>query len=89
MDRWYMVFDEDCHGNRYIPFYFLRKLHAEFILGKHVNYFDILEFQGVGHGMPQNRQGARTYPNRVRRPPCTPNTPHLYPIASPVTDDTQ
>ena len=44
MDHWYMVFDEDLHGNRYIPFYFLRKLHAEFILGKHVNYFEILEF---------------------------------------------
>ena len=28
MDRWYMVFDEDPHGNRGIPFYFLRKLYA-------------------------------------------------------------
>ena len=44
MDRWYMVFDEDPHGNRDIPLYFLRKLYAEFILGKHVNCFDILEF---------------------------------------------
>ena len=35
MDRWYMVFDEDPHGNRDIPFYFLRKLYAEFILEKH------------------------------------------------------
>ena len=55
MDRWYMVFDEDPHGNRDIPFYFLRKLYAEFILGKHVNYSDILKFHGVGHGMPQDR----------------------------------
>ena len=52
MHHWYMVFDEDPHGNRDIPFYFLRKLYAKFIVGKHVNYFDILEFQGVGHGMP-------------------------------------
>ena len=37
MDRWYMVFDEGPHGNRDIPFYFLRKLYDEFILGKHVN----------------------------------------------------
>jgi len=41
MDRWYMVFDEDPHGNKDIPFYFFRKLYAEFILGKHVNYFDL------------------------------------------------
>ena len=30
MDRWYMVFDEDPHGNRDIPLYFLRKLYVEF-----------------------------------------------------------
>ena len=65
MDRWYMVFDEDPHGNRDIPFYFLRKLYAEFILGRHVNYFDRLGFQGVGEGMPQDREGARTDPNYV------------------------
>ena len=62
MDHWYMVFDEDPHGNIDTPFYFLRKSYAEFILGKHVNYFDILELQGVGHGMPQDRQGERTDP---------------------------
>ena len=59
MDHSYMVFDEDPHGNKDMPFYFLRKLYAEFILGKHVNYFDILGFQGVSHGMPQDREGAR------------------------------
>ena len=58
-----MVFDEDPHENRDIPFYFLRKLYAEFILGKHVNYFDILMFQGVGHGMPQDREGDMIDPN--------------------------
>ena len=89
MDRWYMVFDEDPHGNRDIPFYFLRKLYAEFILGKHVNYFDILGNQGVGHGMPQDREGARRDPNRVPRPPRTPKPPRLYPPAGPVIDYTQ
>ena len=69
MDRWYMVFDEDPHGNRDIPLYFQRKLYAEFILGKQVNYFDILEFQGIGRGMPQNREHAMDDPNRVRPPP--------------------
>ena len=39
MDHWYMVFDEDPHGNRDIPFYFLRKFSAEFILDQNVNYF--------------------------------------------------
>ena len=89
MDCWYMVFDEDPHGNRDIPFYFLRKLYAEFILGKHVNYFDILGFQGVGHGMPQDREGARTDPNHVPCPPCTPKLPWIYPLAGPLIEDTQ
>ena len=88
MDCLYMVFDEDPHGNREIPFYFLRNLYAEFILGKHVNYFDILGNHGVGHGMPQYREGARIDPNRVPHPPCTPKPPRVYPHAGPVIDDT-
>ena len=84
-----MVFNEDPHGNRDIPFYFLRKLYAEFILVKHVNYFDILELQGMGHGMPQDREGARTDPNRVPHPPRTPKPPQLYPPAGPMIEDTQ
>ena len=89
MDRWYMVFNEYPHGNRDIPFYFLRKLYAEFILGKHVNYFDILEFQGVGHGMPRDREGDRIDPNYVALPSRTPKPPWVYPPAGPVIDDTQ
>ena len=84
-----MVFDGDPHGNRDIPFYFLRNLYAQFILGKHVNYFDILEFQGVVHGMPQDREGARTDLNYVTRPPHTPKSPWVYPPAGPMIDDTQ
>ena len=86
MDRWYMVFDEYPHGNRDIPFYFLRNLYAEFILGKHVNYFDLLGNQGVGHGMPQDREGARTDPNRV---PRTQKPPRVYPPAGHVIEYTQ
>ena len=52
MDRWYMVFDIPPHNNREVPMYFLRKLYVEFVMGKHVNYFDMLGFQGVGRGMP-------------------------------------
>ena len=44
MDRWHIVFDEDPHGSSDMPLYFLRKLYTEFILGKHVKYFGILEF---------------------------------------------
>ena len=54
MDRWYMVFDMPPHNNREIPLYFLWKMYAEFMLGKHVNYFDMLQFQGIGGGMPKN-----------------------------------
>ena len=82
-----MVFDEYPHGNRDIPFYFLRKLYAEFILGKHVKYFDILEFQGVGHGMIQDGEGKRTNPNHVPRPPRTPKPPWLYLPTGHVIDD--
>ena len=41
-------------------------------MGKHVNYFDMLGFQGVGRGMPQHRSNAR---NRDANPlipvPCS------------------
>ena len=84
-----MVFDEDPHGNRDIPFYFLTKWYAEFILEKHVNYFNHLGNQGVGHGMPQDREGARIDPNRVPRPPCPPKPPRIYPLAGPVIEYTQ
>ena len=89
MGCWYVVFDEDPHGNRRIPFYFLRKLYAKFILGKHVNYFDLLGNQGVGHGMPQDREGARTDPNRVPCPRCTPKPPWVYPPVGLVNENTQ
>ena len=85
MDHWYMVFDEDPHGNRDIPFYFLRNLYAKFILGKHVNYFNILGFQGVGHGIPQDREGAKMDPNHV---PRTPKPARLYPPAGPMIENT-
>ena len=86
MDHWYMVFDEDPHGNREIPFYFLRKLYAEFILGKHVNYFDILDFQAVGHGMPQNKEGDRTDPNHVTGPPLTRKPTWVYLLENRTTE---
>ena len=54
MDKWYMVFDMPPHNNREIPLYFLWKMYVEFMLGKHVIYFDILSFQGIDGGMPQN-----------------------------------
>jgi hypothetical protein len=44
MDRWFMVFDKPPCNNKEVPLYFLRKLWVEFVLGHHVNYFDIGEF---------------------------------------------
>jgi hypothetical protein len=29
------------------------------MLGHHVNYFDIGEFQGVGHGLAQDRENVK------------------------------
>ena len=53
-----MVFDKPPNNNLDVPFYFIKKLYAEFLLGHHVNYFDIKPFQGIGRGMPQDRLGA-------------------------------
>jgi hypothetical protein len=50
MDRWFMVFDKPPCNKREVPLKFLRKLWDEFILGQHVNYFDIADFLGVGLG---------------------------------------
>ena len=38
--------------------------------------------------MPPDREGAKTYPNRVPCPPRTPKPPRVYPPAGPVIDDT-
>ena len=46
-------------------------------------------FQGVGHWIPQDREGARTDPNHVPHPPHTPKPPRVYPPTGPVIDDTQ
>ena len=62
MDRWFMVFDKAPNNNMEVPLYFLRKLWAEFVLGLHVNYFDITEFQGGGLGFAQDRECARHNP---------------------------
>ena len=59
MDRCYMVFDIPPHNNKEVPLYILWNLYEEFVMGKHVNYFDMLGFQGVGRGMPQNRPNSR------------------------------
>ena len=48
----------------------------------------ILEFQGVCHGITQDREGDGTDPNCVPCPPRTPKPPHVYPPAGPVINDT-
>jgi hypothetical protein len=66
--RWFMVFDKPPCNNVEVPQYFLRKLWAEFVLGLHVNYFDITEFQGRGLGSAQDRPHAHRNP--LRGPPA-------------------
>ena len=34
-------------------------MYVDFVLGKHVNYFDILEYQGIGIEMPQQHPNFR------------------------------
>ena len=53
-----MVFDKPPCNNVEVPEYFLRKLWVELLLGFHVNYFDITEFQGVCFGSAQVRPHA-------------------------------
>ena len=39
MDIWYMVFYIPPHNKRELLLYFLQKIYAELVMGKHVNYF--------------------------------------------------
>lgn len=60
--------------------YFLKKLHAEFVLHKKPNYFDIRPYQGVGLGYPQDRLGERVDPNwHTHVPPLVPSTGYTIP----------
>jgi len=47
MDRWFMDFEKPPYNNREVLLYFLIKLWVEFMLGLHVNYFDIGDFLGA------------------------------------------
>ena len=58
-DRWWMVFDIPPHGNLDIPFYFLRKLYAEFVLKLKVNYWSMKPNMGLGLGAPQDRPSSQ------------------------------
>jgi hypothetical protein len=42
--------------------YFMRKLWVELIMDKHVNYFGIGHFHGVGLGSSQNQENSRHDP---------------------------
>jgi len=58
MDKWLMEFDKRPCNNREVPLYFLRKLWEEFILGHHVNYFEISDFHGIGIGFARDQKNA-------------------------------
>ena len=50
-----MVFDIPLHSNLKVPFYFLRKLYAKFVLGLKVNYWSMKPNMCVEGGAPQDR----------------------------------
>ena len=54
-----MVFDIPPHRNLEVPFYLLRKLYAEFVLGLKVNYWSMKPNMGVGGGAPQHRPSSQ------------------------------
>jgi hypothetical protein len=54
-NRWWMIFDIPPHSNLEVPFYFIRKLYAKFVLGLKVNYWSMKPNMGVGGGAPQDR----------------------------------
>jgi len=64
-----MVSEKHPCNNREVPLYFLRKLWVEFILDHHVNYFEIGEFWGVGHGSIYDQQNAMNDPLLGSNPP--------------------
>ena len=53
------VFDIPPHRNLEAPFYFIRKLYAEFLLGLKVNYWSMRPNMGVGGGALQDRPFAQ------------------------------
>jgi hypothetical protein len=56
-----------------------RKFWAKFILGHHVNYFDIRELQGVGCGSTQYQHNSKHEPFKGPHPPwCWYNSPTQY-----------
>ena len=72
-----MVFYKPPCNNVEVPQYFLKKIWADFVLGFHVNYFDITEFQGVGFGSAQDRPHA--HQNPLRGPPAPRQEPNPLP----------
>jgi hypothetical protein len=76
-----MFCDKPPSNNREVPLNFMRKLWDEFIMGKHVNYFDIGELQGLGLESAQDRENARCddvlgpHPPRRRSGPPTQHPP--------------
>jgi len=77
-----MIFYKPPHSNSDFPLYFWKKIYAECVLGKHVNYFDMICNQGIGHGSRKNRLTAWINPGQSvcptsLIPPPTPFFPTL------------
>ena len=64
-----MVFDIPAHGNLDIPFYFLKKLYAKFVLKLKVNYWSMKPNMGWGLGAPQDRPSSQQKKDDTFVPP--------------------
>ena len=54
-----MVFDHlPYSGGNDVPFYFIKFLWVDFVIGKKPNYFDIQPFHGVNMGSSKKRPRA-------------------------------
>lgn len=77
MQKLFKIFDVHPCNNREVPQYFLRKLWAEFLMGEHVNYFDIAKSLSHGLGSSQVHPATRRNPLRGSlAPKCDPK---MYP----------
>jgi len=83
-----MVFDKPLCDNWEVPLYFLHKLWNDFIMGLHINYFDICKFQGVGLGSTQDQEMVRcnsligmSIPRHMPNPPSTHKIPFKTTLA--------
>ena len=65
-------------------------MYVDFVMGNHVNYFDMLGFQGVGRGIPQHRPNSRHRDANPHLPASRSYLPRVdIPLAHDMVSETQ